>query len=134
MEESFELGNTLDAPSLARQVVRAVLGRWGMWAVVEDAVLIASELVANAVVHAGGARRLTLGSEVGECLRIEVSDGDDRPPVRANSSEDALSGRGLNIIFALASAWGAVTGPDGSGKTVWAELDERGDIPSPTAL
>lgn len=133
MEETFDLGNSLDAPSLAREAVRNVLGRWGMGAVMDDAVLITSELVANAVVHAGGAGRLTLESDNSEHLRIEVSDGDHRPPVRAESSVDSLSGRGLNIIFALASAWGAVLGPSGCGKTVWAELDERPDMPAPRA-
>ncbi len=127
MKETFELGTTLDTPSLARQVVRNVLDRWGMGVLVEDAVLIASELVANAVVHAAGAIRLTtlVAGEGSAYVRIEVTDGANRPPVRANSPEDALSGRGLNIVFDLAAAWGSTAVPAGWGKTVWAERDER---------
>ncbi|HTV12495.1 MAG TPA: ATP-binding protein [Acidimicrobiales bacterium] len=122
VEESFELGSTLDTPSLARQVVRDVLYRWDMVALVDDAELIASELVANAVVHAGGATRLALTGERGSYLRIEVTDGDNRPPMRGKMTGDALSGRGLNIVFALAAAWGSAAGPSGPGKTVWAEI------------
>ena len=55
-------------------------------------------------------------------LRVEVFDGDSRPPVLVVADADATSGRGLRIVAGLADDWGWRTSSrDGiSGKAVWA--------------
>jgi serine/threonine-protein kinase RsbW len=107
---------------LARQVTRDVLHGWRLDGLEDAAQLIVSELVSNAVRHArnpGPTLRLRL-CVVGEALRIEVHDADPSPPRHRAVAPLAESGRGLLILDALASAWGA--GAAAHGKAVWAEL------------
>jgi two-component sensor histidine kinase len=84
---------------------------------VDAATLVVSELVTNAVRHAGtpvSVRVRLLGSRV----RLEVGDGDPRLPQPATGTGE--SGRGLRLVTAVARAWGAR--PTSHGKVVWAEL------------
>ncbi|MGM1065220.1 ATP-binding protein [Saccharothrix sp. Mg75] len=104
----------------ARQVVADVATAWELPVdVAEDAALVVTELVSNAVDHAVGPVDLTL-SRTADGLRVEVGDrSPDQPtprPVRVDSSR----GRGLIIVAALSVAWG--TEPTATGKVVWAEL------------
>lgn len=87
----------------------------------ETAVLLANELVINAVEHSGGPAHLHAIVRDG-VIRLEVTDANPSIPT-ANTSVDELDerGRGLLMISALASRWGADPLPDG--KTVWCELD-----------
>jgi serine phosphatase RsbU (regulator of sigma subunit)/anti-sigma regulatory factor (Ser/Thr protein kinase) len=85
----------------------------------DDAALVMSELVTNAVLHGGGCT----GVEVlaaGPGLRIEVRDGSRVPPVMGQASEASLTGRGLRLVSRLSAAWGAQA--DNGGKVVWAEV------------
>ena len=90
-----------------------------------DSSLIVSELVTNAVLHAGTTIGVTVG-RLGDGVRIDVSDGDPHlPVVDAISPDDLLSnrsmvGRGLALVAAVSDRWGAE--PDGDGKAVWAEV------------
>lgn len=88
----------------------------------EDILLLASELVTNAVRHGGGevTVRLWAGPET---VRVEVTDANPRRPLAADRGPDAEEGRGLLIVRALASRWGSAPLRDGSGKTVWFEVD-----------
>jgi hypothetical protein len=88
--------------------------------VAADAGLVVSELVSNAVMHAG--EPICLVVNVGAMLRVEVFDGDNRVDrvVLRQLDKGTLSGRGLRIVNALAESWGTVAHDDG--KTVWAEL------------
>ncbi len=82
-------------------------------------VLIANELVTNAVLHGAEPVELTLSCEHGEVM-IEVTDGDpgtDNVQVRP-VDQTYPGGRGLRIVASLADQWG--TRPVQSGKTVWA--------------
>ncbi|HZQ57164.1 MAG TPA: ATP-binding protein [Acidimicrobiales bacterium] len=94
----------------------------------EDAVLVAGELITNAIRHAATEFTLTL-DVTAERVRIEVGDGDTRPPVPVAADAAATSGRGLVLVAAVANGWGfETTDHDGvSGKTVWAELVPRND-------
>lgn len=83
----------------------------------DDARLVVSELVTNAVVHARTRIDLTIVVR-DAAVRIEVTDFDvDRPKIWTGDE----GGRGIPIVEALGRAWGVVD--MGSGKTVWCELD-----------
>jgi PAS domain S-box-containing protein len=110
----------------ARSFVRDTLQGWGFADIVDDAVVLTSELVTNAVVHAGThAEVLCLRTEDG--VRIEVS---DRYPERevplqhsavSMGSPDREGGRGLQLCAALATRWGVDYTP--THKNVWFQLN-----------
>ncbi|AEW95815.1 hypothetical protein SCATT_34440 [Streptantibioticus cattleyicolor NRRL 8057 = DSM 46488] len=86
--------------------------------------MVLSELLTNAVRHA----RVSPGREietrfvrVGDGVRIEVHDADDRWPVAREMGADAPGGRGLLLVAALADVWD-VAPREGVGKVVWAEV------------
>lgn len=90
-----------------------------------DAVSVASELVGNAVRHAaplpGDVVRVAWRTVADGGVEIRVTDGGSTavPEVR-DVPPDAISGRGLTIVDALAHRWG--TQQEDSGHCVWAEL------------
>ena len=90
------------------------------FAVVETAELLTSELVTNAVIHAGSPTELCV-SVLDGSVRVEVTDHAADRPVLGRRSVDATEGRGLVIVNDLADRWGVVPIPD-NGKTVWFEL------------
>ncbi|MFI8165400.1 SpoIIE family protein phosphatase [Streptomyces sp. NPDC085931] len=110
----------------ARSFVRDTLQGWGFADIVDDAVVLTSELVTNAVVHAGtSADVLCLRSDEG--VRVEVA---DRYPERevplqgaaiTMGNPDREGGRGLQLCAALAGRWGVEYTP--THKTVWFQLD-----------
>ena len=86
--------------------------------------LLTSEVMTNAVVHAGAHRP---GDEVKVSLtrtdglvRVEVTDGHPGVPVAGDGARHNLGGRGTLLLDVLSSAWGV--SPTGSGKAVWFEL------------
>ncbi|TGZ12713.1 hypothetical protein DV517_67970 [Streptomyces sp. S816] len=110
----------------ARSFVRDTLQGWGFADIVDDAVVLTSELVTNAVVHAGThAEVLCLRTADG--VRIEVSDQyPEREVPLQNSaspmaSPDREGGRGLQLCAALASRWGVDYTP--THKHVWFQLN-----------
>ncbi|MEV0668448.1 ATP-binding protein [Actinomadura luteofluorescens] len=127
------------APAQVRMQLSLRLASWGMAAIAEDVELIASELVTNAVRHAGdGEIRVRFTREARGVL-LEVWDACDRRPVRRRPPgstaaehplevaapepyhDDGMGGRGLLIVEELAAQCGVVpTGP--RGKWVWARV------------
>ncbi|MFC9806696.1 MULTISPECIES: SpoIIE family protein phosphatase [Streptomyces] len=110
----------------ARSFVRDTLQGWGFADIVDDAVVLTSELVTNAVIHAGtSADVLCLRTEDG--VRVEVSDlyPDRELPVQNSAvsmgSPDREGGRGLQLCAALATRWGVEYTP--THKQVWFQLD-----------
>ncbi|MEU9985131.1 SpoIIE family protein phosphatase [Streptomyces sp. NPDC050856] len=110
----------------ARAFVRDTLQGWGYTDVVDDAVVLTSELVTNAVIHAGTAADvLCLRTEEG--VRVEVADRypEREVPIqgtgRSLGSPDRENGRGLLLCAALASRWGVEYSP--TRKQVWFQLD-----------
>ncbi|MET9607086.1 ATP-binding protein [Streptomyces sp. NPDC006512] len=88
----------------------------------DDAVLIVSELVTNALRYGtepGDFLRLVLDADPGR-IRIEVHDPSRRRPHPKAESDERQRGRGLFIIEALAAGWGVEDRP--MGKAVWVEL------------
>ncbi len=114
-----------DAPGLARQATREVLIAWQVGHLEETAVLFVSELVTNAVQHAGASgSKLVLRLEAARTLlRIEVHDDSPQWPQPGIPSGLGESGFGLVIVDAMANAWGV--SETATGKAVWAELDTR---------
>ncbi|MEU6805155.1 SpoIIE family protein phosphatase [Streptomyces neyagawaensis] len=110
----------------ARSFVRDTLQGWGFADIVDDAVVLTSELVTNAVVHAGtSADVLCLRSEDG--VRIEVADRypEREIPLQSSAvnmgSPDREGGRGLQLCAAMAGHWGVEYTP--THKQVWFQLD-----------
>jgi len=104
----------------ARRFVGWTLDGFGAGDVAEFALLLTSELVTNAVVHAGGEIRVcVIGDD--RRIRVAVEDTSDTPPRRREAGEGAVSGRGLCLVAELAEHWG-VDIRDG-GKAVWFELE-----------
>ncbi|MFJ9648334.1 ATP-binding protein [Streptomyces sp. NPDC004244] len=90
-------------------------------AVTEDIVLVVAELVANAMLHAGGPLELVLDASPSR-LRIEVSDGDvSLPAPRLPHQPAQPGGHGLFIVQRTSDRWGAEAHEQG--KAIWAEFD-----------
>jgi anti-sigma regulatory factor (Ser/Thr protein kinase) len=83
------------------------------------AVLIASELATNAVLHARSAFTVQVWPD-GDGITIEVRDDNPRLPAPGSAGPRDLSGRGLQLVAALAQSWGIH--PDHDGKSVWAHF------------
>ncbi|MFF8974018.1 SpoIIE family protein phosphatase [Streptomyces sp. NPDC014995] len=123
------------APGAARDLVRAALTEWtglGLTGTTpedlgDDAILVVSELVTNAVVHAGTDVDVVCRLEEQPGSRAVVVEVTDHHPSRAprdgtpeSPFEPPEYGRGLRLVATLADAWG-VTYRRGT-KTVWARL------------
>ncbi|MFD9080048.1 ATP-binding protein [Streptomyces erythrochromogenes] len=87
----------------------------------EDVLLLVSEVVANACLHAGGPRTLLLEC-TDDLLRVEVTDSNPVAPTPRSRPDPARpGGYGLLIVERIARRWGTV--PLADGKCVWAEID-----------
>jgi anti-sigma regulatory factor (Ser/Thr protein kinase) len=116
---TMEFVAALTAPGQVRTLVGLRLEAWGLARWRNDMGVIASELVTNAVVHGpqDGTVRVRFSRERGGLL-LAVWDSSDRMPVRRVDPE-GLSGRGLVMVEALASEYGA-SPTEPHGKWVWA--------------
>jgi anti-sigma regulatory factor (Ser/Thr protein kinase) len=86
---------------------------------IDNAVLLVSELVTNAIRAACGLSLVIIVLE--ETVRIEVCDSSRAPlPPSCHRDPDDESGRGLTVVATLARSWG--WRPDACGKVVWCEL------------
>lgn len=107
-----------------RRQARAILTRWGAEEMEWVASQLLTEVVSNAVLHAGTPFDVVL-THAPDTVRCEVRDRNPhRPKVRSYSLE-ASTGRGMHLIDQLATAWGVL--PEAGGKTVWFELSPRPD-------
>jgi anti-sigma regulatory factor (Ser/Thr protein kinase) len=88
-------------------------------ALVDVVLLLTSEIVTNAVVHAGTEATLQVQG-IPDGIRVEVTDGSPELPARRHGQPDGVGGWGVLLLERLATAWGAERG-DG-GKTVWFEV------------
>ncbi|PZT76450.1 MULTISPECIES: ATP-binding protein [unclassified Streptomyces] len=113
----------------ARQAVRGALREWGLGgAVVDEAVLLVSELVTNSMRYTPGpvgvrvTHPRTAGGRAAALpgLVVEVSDPLPEAPTERTPGPDDESGRGLQLVARAARRWGTRRGK--SGKTVWFEL------------
>lgn len=105
------------ARDLSTQCCRA----WGVAGLSDDVAVVVTELVANAVRHAGTDVRFRL-VRLAHGLRLEVADGSLRPLRPRPLVQDAEGGRGLVLVDALSTRYGVEA--DAHGKRIWAELFE----------
>ena len=120
------------SPGLARRHVRAALDDAGLGHLCDDALLLVTELVTNAVVHAG--TEIELRVEVaGGVLRTEVLDQSpgSLPVLRGDADGMREGGRGLFLLDALTVEWG--TTHTRRGKSVWFLLGTETEEPTPPA-
>ena len=117
---AIRLPHELVSAGEARRFAARVVGDWHFDSVLDDVLLVVSELAANALTHADSALELRLSHST-TVLRIEVSDGGSGTPEPQPESFTEEHGRGLHLVDHLTTAWGMseTTGP---GKMVWAEL------------
>ncbi|MFD7284962.1 ATP-binding protein [Streptomyces sp. NPDC059863] len=122
------------AVSCARAFAKFTLRWWDATHVMDDALLVVSELVTNAVTATGPKTTTPTWTDIkaehilGVQLRVvdmhlyvEVWDRSDEVPGTKHPTADAEDGRGLLLVEALTKRWGTSRPPVG-GKIVWAEL------------
>ena len=92
----------------------------------DDALLLTSELVTNAVRHGRPAVTLAVQLEPSALIVVVTDTGPELPPlVPRTPHPDSPTGRGLVIVDALATRWGVTPQPGSTGKAVWFALDLR---------
>ena len=120
----IRLPSSLESPRAARRFVESVLDAWGCHDPLDTVTLLVSELVGNAVLHAGSELELSVRLRVGS-LRVDVIDHSTELPRRREVAEDDMSGRGSGLVEMLATSWGVTGRPDG--KSVWFEIAVPGE-------
>lgn len=100
-------------------MVRDLLAGAGRHDLVETAVLLVSEIVTNALLHAGTPIDVSATVD-GRGLRVEVGDGSLHLPTRRRYAPTAGTGRGMLMLERMVDDWGVSRRRDG--KTVWFEL------------
>jgi anti-sigma regulatory factor (Ser/Thr protein kinase) len=119
---AFTLPSTPYSVQMARFYIRAALGYHDLGGYAEDAETITSELVTNAIEHAGAPQfNLELMHLAGSgAVAVIVTDLSPDPPVKRDPAANAEHGRGLHIVDALSANWGWRT--EERGKAVYAIL------------
>ncbi len=116
-----ELPNAPTACAHGRAFVAQYLSRWQVPAQVSDeATLLTSELIANAVRHAPPPLCLQVTVKTAK-ICIEVQDSDPAAPVVTRPDFNSVGGRGGWLVDTIASRWGYR--PEPPGKVVWFEMD-----------
>ena len=99
----------------------SLLDEWGLQRVGNEARLLTSELVTNAVLHAGTDLTLTVSRDTErDVVRVSVVDGSEAAPARRAHSTFSTGGRGLGIVAEESQAFGVDSFQ--GGKAVWFEL------------
>lgn len=139
----LRLAGTHDAVPRARRFLLDVLREWGLTDLAGDTTIVGSELVTNAVLHAGTDVIVSIARR-GQAVRIDVTDenpdddvhlfrlpaarpsllndGQESAALQALLNEEATTGRGLMLVAACASAWGVRR--TAAGKAVWAIIGD----------
>ncbi len=116
-----ELPADATSASRARRLLRDALQDFEDDDALDAAQLAISEIVTNALVHAGTSMRLRI-LLADQSLRVELTDGSHRLPVARGFGTNAPTGRGLLLVEELVTRWGAHPVPDG--KVVWFEIND----------
>ena len=108
-------------PRAARRFVTQALTALDDDDLADTITLLVSELVTNAVIHAGSGVEV-LVRLTSNAARIEVTDASADAPIRRDATSEEDSGRGLALVGSLARRWG-IRPAEGGGKTVWFEVE-----------
>jgi anti-sigma regulatory factor (Ser/Thr protein kinase) len=120
MARTVELAGKPASARSARVFTAGVLGDRGVeGSVIELAVLLVSELVTNAAVHAGSGASVTVHVDA-QWVRVEVDDKGPGRPLLRPFTRDQPKGRGLGVVDTLATDWG--TGRHAKRKVVWFKI------------
>jgi anti-sigma regulatory factor (Ser/Thr protein kinase) len=123
---------------LARRNVRELLSAWGTDPeACDNAVLVTSELVTNALTHTASKWVVCRLRTDGHRLHLEVEDQNRglAIPAQRTAGPDDQGGRGLLLVGTLSSDWGVRDTAHGSGRVVWAVLPARPVLsPAPSAV
>ena len=125
-EYTLSIPNDPRAVTVCRRTLRLILTMHGLIRIADTAELLATELVANAVLHTKGPAMLRVRWSAG-VLRIGAWDADPEPPEPPGELEsltDAEAGRGLALVRACADVWGwqPLSRNGSRGKYVWCDL------------
>ena len=128
---AFTLPSIPESARIARFRIRAALGFHDLGHLADDAEVITSELVTNAVQHAGCDGTETIGVTLArirhqDAVIVVVSDSSPHGLVIRNPSADSEPGRGLQIVASLSAHWG--WHPEPGGKAVYAILATETDV------
>src|SRR4051812_46854199 len=111
----------------ARAAMREFCRRRSLPDLSDDAELLTSELVSNAVRHASSAVTVSASVDERGLLVVVSDDGNEEAAVRATLPvHDAESGRGVWVVSVIAGAWGSSTSK--AGTTAWFRLDAAGAL------
>ncbi|WP_338684010.1 ATP-binding protein [Streptomyces acidiscabies] len=124
---SVTMPRTPESVGEARDLVRTALAAWGLDSLIDDAALLMSELLANAVLHARGKSvRVTVNRPTDDSVLLSVVDrAPGQVPYPRTASPEATGGRGLLLVDLAAHHWGyhfLGSGRAPWGKRVWALL------------
>jgi anti-sigma regulatory factor (Ser/Thr protein kinase) len=122
-EAELVLASSTQSPGAARAfALRSGCSEHAL-TVLDDAVLLISELVTNSVLHGGPPIVLNITCD-GESMTVRVRDGSQVLPAGRTAGPDAEGGRGLGLVDLLTHTWGVqpVSDRHGDGKEVWFEL------------
>ena len=115
------------AAAEARSQVRGVISAWQVPVDPDIAVLLASDLVTNAIMHGNG-ETVTLAMRCSRChLRIDVYDTSRSLPMAVNQPADTETGHGLVLVAALSTGWGSFRTP--AGQAAYFTLAFQPDLP-----
>jgi two-component sensor histidine kinase len=113
-------------------MVNETLTTWALQHLADDVILVVGELLANAITHGEPPVRLSLWAGNNE-LCVRVTDHSPEQPRHLDLGIEAVHGRGLTIVEALAHDSGVTQLPDRPGKTIWARWRLRSHSTQPTS-
>ena len=115
------------AAAAARNQVRAAVCAWNIPVDPSVAVLLASELVTNAIRHeAGETVMVVVTCTWDHQLRVDVHDTSHSMPMPMDAAADDEAGRGLMLVTTLSTEWGFYRTP--TGKAVYFTLAFQDDL------
>jgi anti-sigma regulatory factor (Ser/Thr protein kinase) len=128
--DELQLPTDPSAGRLARAFVLSLLGAWGLDELCDTVALLTSEVVTNAVLHAASPLAVRV-TRLDDGVRVAITDGSLSQPARRRHSQEATTGRGLQLLDDLSDDWGSEA--TASGKTVWFTASTASDPWAPYA-